>query len=138
MGGRKCNGERVGARNATRELRNPHASRRVAGGRGEVGEGGVRWGAGGCMILGRRGCGWRISGRPCLSILSRLSPAQPRPSLTLCGGLERPTAPDYLGERAAQTNTAAGTVPVATRPVGLRQTTGGVGRRATCRSCSGR
>lgn len=50
----------------------------------------------GCV--GRRGRGSQIT-RLCLSILSRLSPAQPG-SIDFVWGLERPTASDYLGEWA--------------------------------------
>lgn len=50
----------------------------------------------GTQGVGRRGCGWRIT-RLCLSILSWLSPAQPG-FIDFVRGLERPTAPDYLGE----------------------------------------
>lgn len=46
--------------------------------------------------VGRRGRGSQIT-RLCLSILSRLSPAQPG-SIDFVWGLERPTASDYLGE----------------------------------------
>lgn len=78
-------------------------------------------------IKGTEGVGRRVRGsqikRLCLTILSRLSPAQPG-SIDFVRGLERPTAADYLGEWAVlcKQTLRVGIVPVTTWLVGPWQT----------------